>query len=234
MQISDEELRKAIKQTEILRHPKQSLATFGITVVNYYMLSAPVYEEANKNEETVIREGKVSAERPRIVTPFFLSRLEGFSENAKRYMEFVMRHLGPHAPGLLYSYKNESGQLSIVSDRLDLVAGRLTENIDKSGDKLSAIIKGVDELWDISLIKFISDLTENSLKSNLLDLNQRGLLKVDRTGVPDEARLRIEELFQEVAMGESDPSNLKKEIDRWDLFGEYEDRFLNLFRKKYR
>lgn len=232
MQPGDEEIRKAVSQTEVLRYPEQSLATFGITIVDYYLLSTPVYEEEKKNEETVIREGKVSAERPRIVTPYFLSRLDGFSDNAKRYLDFIIRHYGSHTPGLLYSYKNETRDLSIVSDNLESVAMRIKEDLDKRGDKLSAVVKGVDHLWDISLIKFISDLTENSLKSNLTELDKRGLLNVDKAGIPAEARLRIDELFQKVSRGECDPSDLKKELDRWDLFAEYEDRFLNLFRKR--
>ena len=232
MEIGDEEIRKAISQTEVLRYPKQSLSTFGQTIIDYYLLSSPIYDEANKNEETVIREGKVSAERPRIVTPYFLSRIQGFSENAKRYLDFIIRYHGSHTPGLLYSYKNETRELSIVSENLESVAGRLKENMEKQGHQLSAIVKGVDQFWDISLIKFISDLTENSLKSNVAELDKRGLLGVDRDGIPEEARLRIEELFQKVALGGCDPSDLKKELDRWELFAEYEDRFLNLFRKK--
>lgn len=232
MELGDEEIRRAISQTEVLRYPKQSLATFGITNIDYYLLSTPVYEEAKKNEETVIREGKVSAERPRIITPYFLSRLEGFSENAKRYLDFIIRHYGSHTPGLLYSYKNETRDLSIVSENLESVALRIKDDIDKRGDKLSAVVKGIDHLWDISLVKFISDLTENSLKSNIAELDKRGLLNVDQAGIPGEARLRIEELFQKVYKGECDPTDLKKELDRWELFPEYEDRFLNLFRKK--
>lgn len=232
MGIEDQRIRYAVQHTEVLRLPSQSLATFGTTNVNYYLLTKPVYADLVKEEETVIREGKVSAERPRIVTPAYLTRLEGFGENASRYLEMVIKRYGPHAPGLLYSYKNEPKALTIVSDRLDVVAGRLNERIDKEGDRLAAIIKGVDELWDVSLLKFISELTEASLRSNLAELGRRGLLDVDHAGIPREARYRIEALFQEVARGERDPLELKKELDRWGLFPEYEDRFLNLFRKR--
>ena len=46
-----------------------------------------------------------------------------------------------------------------------------------------------------------------------------------------DARLRIEELFKQVKRGETDPSMLKRELDRWGtLFHEYEDRFTSLFR----
>jgi len=232
MEIGDERIRFAVQQTEVLRLPSQSLATFGTTNVNYYLLTQPAYADLVNEEETVVREGKVSAERPRIVTPAYLTRLEGFGENARRYLEMVIREHGPHALALLYSYKNESKALSIVSDRLEVVAGRLSDKIDKESDKFAAIIKGVDELWDVSLLKFINELTEISLRSNLAELAGRGLLDIDRAGIPRDARYRIESLFQKVARGEADPSELKRELDRWDLFSEYEDRFLNLFRRR--
>ena len=237
MEIRDERIRYAIDNTEVLRLPKQQLATFGTTCVNYYLLTEPVYIElvhtSVKKEETIIREGKVSSERPRIVTPSYLIKLEGFGENARSYLEMVIREYGPHAPGLFYNYKNEPNPeaLSIVSDPLPVVAGTINEKIDKEGNRLAAIIKGVDELWDVSLLKFIKELTEGSLKSNILDLSRRGLLDIDRAGVPMDARYRIEELFRQVERGESDPSTLKSELDRWELFPEYEDRFLSLFRK---
>ena len=229
METGDEQIRHAIQHTAVLRFPSQSLATFGITNINYYLLTKPVYAEIVDKEETVIREGKVSAERPKIITPSYLTRLEGFGENARKYLEAVVNEYGSHAPGLLYSYKNEPKGLSIVSDGLGVVVGRLNEQIDRESNKLAAIIQGVDELWDVSLLKFIRELTEGSLRSNLAELGSRGLLDIDHAGIPRDARYRIEMLFQQVASGERDPSELKRELDRWELFPEYEDRFLSLF-----
>jgi hypothetical protein len=56
-------------------------------------------------------------------------------------------------------------------------------------------------------------------------------LNTDAQGVPADARLRIEELFRQVARGEREPRELKEELDRWGLFDEYEDRFFTLFGK---
>ena len=62
-------------------------------------------------------------------------------------------------------------------------------------------------------------------------MDARGLLDVDSSGVPRDARVRIEELFRMVKRGEREPYELKNELDRWSLFVEYEDRFLAIFRK---
>ena len=230
MPAEDERIRFAVNQTQVLKLPSQSLATFGSTTINYYLLTEPAYSELVQEEETVIREGKVSSDKPRVITPYYLSRLEGFGENARRYLEMIIGQYGPHVPGVLYSYKNEPREFTIVSDRLEVVAGRLNETIEKKGDRLTAIVKGVDELWDVSLLKFISELTERSLRSNIVDLDRRGMLDMDQSGLPFEARQRIETLFREAGRGERDPSELKEELDRWNVFQEYEDRFLDLFR----
>jgi hypothetical protein len=232
MDIDDERIRDAVSHTEILRLPKQSLATFGTTNIYYYLVTKPAYAELIKNvTETVVREGRVIAERPRIVTPYYLSRLEGFSSEAKRYFDMLMRAHGPNTPGLLYSYRNEPKELTIVSEDLLSVVDKLNTEIDKRADPLASIIKGEDELWDVSLLKFIYEMTKSSLRDNLLQLEARGLLDTDASGVPVDARVRINELFRWVSRGELEPRELKDELDRWGLFEEYEDRFLAIFKK---
>ncbi len=232
MDIDDERIKYAIQHTEILRVPKQSLSTFGTTNIYYYLVTEPVYSELVKNiTETVVREGRVIAERPRIVTPYYLSRLEGFSPEARKYFEALIRTHGPDAPGLFYTYKNEPKELNIVSDNLPSVVNKLNEEIDKRGDPLTSIIRGQDDLWDISLMKFIYEMTRRSLRNNLMQLGSRGLLDIDASGIPVDARVRIDELFMKVSQGEAEPHELKAELDHWNLFEEYEDRFFNIFKK---
>jgi hypothetical protein len=232
MDIEDERIKEAVKNTEILRPPKRSLATFGTTNVYYYLVTEPAYSELVKSAtETVIREGRVIAESPKIVTPLYLSHLEGFSAEAKRYLDSLIHRYGSHAPGLFYTYKNEPKGLNIVSNNLLAVVDKLNHDIDKRGDPLTSIIRGQDELWDVSLMKFIYEMTRTSLPDNLMQMETRGLLDMDARGVPADARVRIEELFKMVSAGDLEPGELKKELDRWGLFEEYEDRFLSIFKK---
>ncbi|MFC1933232.1 hypothetical protein ACFLXU_06390 [Chloroflexota bacterium] len=229
----DDRVRYTVKHTKILRAPKQSLYTFGTTNIYYYLVTEPVYSELTQNiTETVVREGRVIAERPRIVTPYYLSSLEGFGTEAKRYFEALVGEHGPNIPGLFYTYKNESKELTIVSDNLPSVVDKLNAEIDERGDPLVAIIKGEDELWDVSLMKFIFEVTGSSVQDNLRQMLSRGLLSMDAAGIPADARVRIEEFFEKVTRGESEPGELKVELDRWSLFEEYQDRFFNILRKK--
>ncbi len=235
MDINDERIQNAIKQTEVLRPPKQHLSTFGTTNVYYYLVTEPSYTEVTKETaETVVREGRVVAERPKIVTPYYLQHLEGFSGDARRYFEALISEHGANAPGLFYSYKNEPKELNIVSDNLLSVVDKLNEKIDKRGDALAAIVRGVDELWDISILKFIYEITRSSVKDNLMQMGARGLLDVDASGVTAEVRMRLNGLFNLVERGELEPRKLKEELDRWGLFELYEDRFMAIFKRKSR
>jgi hypothetical protein len=229
---SEERIRDAVVNTRIIHPPRQNLATFGVTNIYYYLVAEAAYNELIKGSETVIREGRVIAERPRIVTPFYLSRVQGFSPEAKKYFETLMDNYDPRSPGLYYAYRNEPKELNIVSDNLPAVIEKLKTKIELKNDPLISIIQGEDTLWDVSIMKFIYDLTERSVGGNVSQLAQRGLLNMDTSGLPADARMRIEGLFELVKKGEMEPSDLKKELDRWNVFEEYQDRFFNLFQKK--
>ena len=229
----DERVEYAARHTEILRHPRQHLSTFGITNIYYYLITEPVYSELVENvTETVIREGRVIAERPKIVTPYYLTRLEGFSYDARRYFETLLRMHGPDTPGLFYTYKNEPKELNIVSDSWRMVVDKLNASIDEKGDPMTSIIRGQDDLWDVSLLKFIYEVTSRSLQSNISQLGSRGLLGMSHGGVPVEARQGIEDLFDKVAKGECSSYELEQELNRWGVFPEYQDRFFALVRGK--
>jgi hypothetical protein len=229
---SDERIREAVIKTQVIRPPKQALSTFGVPNVSYYLVSEASYNEFINGQETVIREGRVIAERPKIVTPYYLSRVQGFSPEAAKYFEMLMNNFSPNSPGLFYAYRNEPKEMNIVSDHLEAVVAKLGADIDKKGDPMTSIIKGEDMLWDVSILKFIYEITDRSLPDNVKQLNQRGLLKMDASGLPADARVRIEGLFELVEKGELEPSDVKAELDRWGVFEEYQDRFFKVFKKR--
>lgn len=231
MDIDDERIQNAARHTEILRHPKQHLSTFGITNIHYYLVTEPSYKEfAGDTNETVVREGRVIAERPQIVTPYYLTNLEGFSYDARQYFDMLLKMHGPDMPGLFYKYKNEPKGLNIISDNWPVVVGKINEEIDKKNDPLSSIIKGQDDLWDVSLLKFIYEITSRSMHSNIRQLGSRGLLGMSPGGVPVGARQKIEDMFRQVAEGECKADVLEEELNRWGVFEEYQDRFFALVR----
>ncbi len=216
----------AAKNTIILRLPKQKLSTFGQTNIKYYIVTEPIYKELGGNNiETILRQGHVIAEKPRVVTPYYLSRLEGFSTEARKYFDKVSEIYGANSPGIYYTYRNEAGELTIIPDNIDAVVDKLNDDIEERAEPLSAIILGQDDLWDVSLMKFIYEITRASVYRNLAQLESRGLLDVDSGGVPMEARLRIEELFEKLIRGDISPMALQNELKYWGLFEAYQDRF---------
>jgi len=217
-------IQYAVEHTELIRPPEQRLATFGTTTIYYYLITE-VAEGIN-----AVREGNVFAERPRIVTPAYLVNVEGFSEQAREYIQMMAREQ-PHEPGVFYRYKNEPNEMNVVSGPVNEVIGKLSARIDKQRNPLSAIVKGVEELWDVSLITFMYHLTTSSLSANIADLHRMGRLEIDAYGVPEDARNHIEELFRQVGHNISRASELVVELNRWGLFQEYQDRFFALFRQ---
>jgi hypothetical protein len=225
----EERLAQAVSSTHVLRKPKQALATFGVTNINYYLLTRPSYATDEKTE-TVVRMGHVIANRPRIVTPYYLSQLDGFSADARRYFENLVEKHGADALGIYYTYRNEPGNTDIVSNSIDDVLAKINAEIDAKDEPLAAIIRGEDTLWDVSLMKFIFEMTGDSLGGNLAELQSRGLLNMEN-GVPAEARVNIDDMFRRLKEGSVEPYELQQELERWGLFEAYQDRFLAAFRR---
>jgi hypothetical protein len=221
-------LERAVIRTSVIRAPKQSLSTFGITTINYHLLSLPSYETADL--ETIVRSGRVLADRPRIVTPYYLSRLDGFSDDARHYFQKLVEERGADASGVLYTYRNEPKSTEIVPGGLEETACKINEDIDRRGEMLTAVIRGEDALWDVSVMKFIFDLTSFSVAHNVAELGSQGLLNI-QDGVPAQARINIEEMFKRLRHGEIDPRELQIELERWGLFESYQDRFFSAFRR---
>lgn len=221
----DEKIQNAIERTEVLRAPAQRLATFGSTNIYYYLVTE-LTEWVN-----VVREGRVIAARPKIVTPTYLINLEGFSSGARRFIE-MMAEKHPYEPGIFYSYRNEPKEMNIVSEPVAAIVDKINSRIDSQHDPLAAIIKGVEEMWDVSLLKFTYELTQSSVYTNVVEFERRGLLNIDAAGIPGGARNYIEELFARAERDPSWASELATELRRWGLFYEYQDRFFRLFRRR--
>ncbi len=232
MPLDPETIRQVAERTQVLRAPRQALATFGTTAISYYLVTEPVYGELlGETQETVVRHGHVTAERPQIVTPFYLLNLFRGFEHGEEFAQHLAESQGANSPGLMYSYRNDLEDTSVVSDPLPAVAQRLADDLEQQGERMAAVVQGVDHLWDVSLMKFIYELTISSLGQNVAELAHSGLLGMEG-GLPRAARAHIEKMFAGVARGQVNPTELKAELDRWGVFKEYEDRFLDLFRRR--
>lgn len=226
--------QKAVEQTFVVRFPKQHLATFGTTNISYYVVTEPAFQEdLPESDEGVVRTGKVLAERPAIVTPNYLVNLEGFSSGAYEFFHDLARQEGPNSPGIMYQYKNKPENTEVVGGIPTEIAHRISKDLNERKEEMSVVMVGVDELWDVALLKFIYEFTASSVAGNVQEFNTRGLLNPEPSfgGAPSAAIQQIDRLFSEVERGNRGGIDLlKQELDRWGLFDFYQDRFLNMFR----
>ena len=225
---------KAIEQTDVVKYPKQHLATFGITRIEYFVVTEPLYtaiDSQKKELEGVVRRGKVKAEQPKLVTPTYSMNLNGFSDEAYKYFNQVAHLYGANSPGIMYQYNNEPENLEILSGSPNEIAHRISKELRDKKNDLSVVISGVDEFWDVALLKFIYEFTASSVSFNSREMRGAGLMEPQSFagGVPAAAANQIEEMFKSVKKGGS-AETLKNELDKWGVYRYYEDRFLNLFR----
>ena len=218
-----------IKSTKVLLKPKNLLSTYNQTKIRYHIVTEPSYKEMQfEGNDSVLRHGVVTAQTPKVVTPDFLYRTSGFGDDAKEYIRELTKMLGKNEPALLYTYKNESTDMEIVAGNPMEVSERIKKRLFNNSAN-HTVIRGVNALWDVSLLKFIFDYTRESANNNYNDLSKSGLLE-DQNGVPVAVRKRIQGLINEAKKGNIRANDLHKELDDWGLFNEYEDEFLSLFR----
>ena len=223
---------RALENTLVIRSPKKTLSTFGPTELKYFMITTPSYLNMDiKQEESVVREGIVYAQKPDLVTPYYMLNLEGFSKEAKEYLYYLKDYYGANSPGLLYTYRKEDGNLEIVNDPVEIVASRIATDLDKRGISSAVVLTGQDELWDVCLFKYIYDYTVKSSMDNVRDLNRFGLLNDDpKVNIPNGIVQKIENLFIQINQG-LNPEILHTELIRLGIFEYYEDRFYRIFNK---
>ena len=221
----DDKIKYVLKHTELIRAPRQELATFGSSIIDYWVVTELA------GNVSVVRDGRVIAERPKIVTPTYLVNVEGFSSQARGYLNTLAGE-HPDEPGVFYRYKNEPKGMDVVSEPIRGVIDKLSSQIEEQHNPLATIIRGVEELWDVSLLVFTYELTRRSVRTNVAEFHKRGLLDIDTSGVPRDARNHIEELFKQASRDLSRAPELVLELNRWALFPEYQDRFFALFKGK--
>jgi hypothetical protein len=165
----------AIENTKVILAPEQQIATFGSTSFNFYLIS----ELMDRVDQVRVRNGKIHAERPQIVTPEHYTRLllEGFGEKAQRYVDQLRENLRNIAV-LRYGFQFRKTDVTeeMLRDSLGSVINRTKSRVENANEPLSAVIQGVDDAWEVCLLKFTIDMIERSSGGNIGDFRKRGLI----------------------------------------------------------
>jgi hypothetical protein len=172
---SEDDFQYAVENTRVILAPEHQIATFGSTSFRFYLIS----ELMDQVNEVRVRDGRIHAERPQILTPDHYARLllEGFGEKAQRYID-QMRERMQNVAVLRYGFQFRKTDVTenTVRASLESVIDRTKASVQNSGEPLSAVIHGVDDAWEVCLLKFTVDLIERSSGGNVGDLRRRGLL----------------------------------------------------------
>lgn len=172
---SEDDFQYAAENTQVILAPEHQIATFGVTSFRFYLIS----ELMDQVNEVRVRDGRIHAERPQIVTPEHYTRLllEGFGDKAQRYVEQLRERL--HNVAVLrygFQFRKTDVQENTFRESLDSVIERTKTRVQNSGEPLSAVIQGVDDAWEVCLLKFTIDLIERSSGRNIGDFKRRGML----------------------------------------------------------
>ena len=89
------------------------------------------------------------------------------------------------------------GNSWLLSEAISEVILKISSKVDDDKDPLSAILRGPDDVWQMSLMMFITDMTRSSLPKNVAELNSRGLFD-KQFGVPRFVRDEIEGPIRDV------------------------------------
>ncbi len=171
----EDDFQYAIENTRVLLVPEQRIATFGTTQFEFFLIT----ELMDQVDVVRVRNGTMHAERPQILTLDHLRQLamEGFGEKAEGYMEWL-REASPDLALLKYGFQLRKTNLSeeTVHDNLAAVTGRVLEQVRTSPSGTGAVLQGIDEGWEVSLLRLTADLIQRSVQNNLGDWRKGGLL----------------------------------------------------------
>lgn len=112
--------------------------------------------------------------------------------------------------------------LSVLTKYLNI-----TVDLDELKKHATQINQEIEHL--VEYLKNPPEEEETPIDQSEIDMIKKGL--ADAPSLPDSARSRIDELFKAAKKDLSGAIELKRELDKWNVYEKYEDSFLDLFRK---
>jgi hypothetical protein len=174
-----DDIHYALETTRVLREPDHRIRTFGETRFEFQLIS----ELMDRVGAVRIRSGEVEAQRPRVLRPepYRGIELDGFDPSMRVRMERMIekfRAEGRDLAFLQYGFQFRRGEVheEIIHDSVDAVRDRVLEDIRRNGNPALAVIEGVDDAWEISVLKFSFDMIMKSHEINAFDFRRKGIL----------------------------------------------------------
>jgi hypothetical protein len=172
--IKADDYNYALENTKVLVSPASAIETYGQTSFRFCLLTEPMDEIGSVR----IRKGVIHAERPRILAPQYISRLllEGFGDKAQDFAGWVEEQKDFHFLRYGFSLKKTDLSEHLLREPMEEAVQRMEEEMKKQSDPMAALIEGIDDAWEVCLMKFTMDLIQRSAGENVAEWKRRGLI----------------------------------------------------------
>ena len=219
----------AVHNTKIVRGPSRALETFGATRINYHHLA----ELPDNPRKIRIREGRLEAHKPAIITPeeYAESQMDGFGAEAQKYLDFLKANRD-NIRILQYGFqlRQEAFSEQVVTDSLASVTARVVAEVEAANDDFAAVIQGVDEPWDVSLVHFFWLHVNASAPVNVREFEAVRQREMEDS-TPRAVRDEVEAAFAKAQENPALVHELGALLQRKGVFDRYQDRFFKLVRR---
>ncbi len=172
----DDDINYAFSVTETLFEPARRLETFGSTSFDFQLITEPM----DSVGQVRIREGKVHAEKPLLLKPDGLSdfAFEGFDQDKVSPFIDFLKSISGRVAMLQYGFNFRKSDVteSLVHEPLADVQSRLVAAARDGHNSSLAVLAGVDDVWEVCLLKFTLEMAMKSQGINLFDFKRRGML----------------------------------------------------------
>ena len=227
------DFRYAEDNTEILIPPSGTLETFGNTLLRYTLIS----ESMDDVDTCHIRTGRMKLQRPQIITPSSVSSFvaEGFSPEARAFLQHIIE-TEKDIRILRYGYtlSRETFSEDAVRRPVKEVLEDATKEIRGQHDPYHALVHGIDDPWDMSLVPLFRTIVLSSVSKNLYEMTQQNLFETKRNGLTLDVRQEIESAFSAAMKDSSLIQPLGKLLQKYNVFEVYEERFFSLINRTRR
>lgn len=172
---SEFDIQYALEQTRVLHEPDRRIDTFGNTQFEFQLVS----ELMDQVNTVRVRAGRIEAHKPVILRPDGIGGFgfEGFGPEAEHFGDWLRENA--HRLAMLkygFEFRKSDYSEQVVHESMAEVCGKLVHETRASGNPMRAVIQGVDDTWEICLLKFTVEMIEKSHGINIFDFKRRGLL----------------------------------------------------------
>jgi hypothetical protein len=172
--IKADDFQYALENTHVVVAPSRAIETFGQTSFRFRLVTEPMDEIGTVR----LRKGMIHAERPRLLAPQYVSRLllEGFGERAQGFAGWIEEQKDFHILRYGFTLKKTDLSEQLFKEPKEEFLLKLQDDLRREDDPLNVLIEGIDDSWEVCLMKFTMDMIQRSSGENVAEWKRRGLI----------------------------------------------------------